>query len=225
MLMMHHPLEGKKEADIKAFDLPAMNKIYGKEPVFIFDPQDNSNRPVAGYQDNALIYWPLYPAFLQDLFIRAFVDGVRSPDRRVRESEWRGALIRLRDSIVYCGHCKAENFYDAAKGSQPVCWACKKPVTVPVGIRIGSSVVMLNAQTSLYPHHLDSTRPYDFSTPWAVVQQHPQNPNLWGLKNLTASPWQVVTPDGRPAVAEPQRSVSLAKGTRIQFGMAEGEIC
>ena len=38
MLMMHHPLEGKKESDIKAFDLPAMNKIYGLEPVFIFDP-------------------------------------------------------------------------------------------------------------------------------------------------------------------------------------------
>ncbi len=33
MMMVSHPLEGKKEASIRCFDLPAMNKIYGTEPL------------------------------------------------------------------------------------------------------------------------------------------------------------------------------------------------
>ena len=38
MLMVAHPLEGKKETEIKCLDLPAMTKLYGTEPLFIFDP-------------------------------------------------------------------------------------------------------------------------------------------------------------------------------------------
>lgn len=34
MFMLHHPLEGKKESAIKAFDQPAKVKLYGKEPIF-----------------------------------------------------------------------------------------------------------------------------------------------------------------------------------------------
>jgi serine/threonine protein kinase len=54
LLMVHHPLEGKQESSIKCFDQPAMNKLYGTNPIFVFDPQNDSNRPVPGYHDNAL---------------------------------------------------------------------------------------------------------------------------------------------------------------------------
>jgi hypothetical protein len=43
MFVMHHPLEGRKELAIKCLDLPAMKKLYGTEPLFIFDPSDDSN--------------------------------------------------------------------------------------------------------------------------------------------------------------------------------------
>ncbi|NEP60124.1 MAG: serine/threonine protein kinase, partial [Symploca sp. SIO2G7] len=114
MLLTHHPLEGAKEQAIHCFDLPAMTKLYGTEPVFIFDPEDNSNRPVPGEQDNPLAFWPIYPQFLKDLFTKAFTEGIRDPQNgRVRENEWRSAMIKLRDSIIYCPHCGgAENFYD-----------------------------------------------------------------------------------------------------------------
>ena len=56
MFMMGHPLEGKLEAEIKCMDIHAMNKLYGKNPIFIYDPNDKSNRPVKGYQDNVIIY-------------------------------------------------------------------------------------------------------------------------------------------------------------------------
>jgi serine/threonine protein kinase len=84
MLMVAHPLEGAKEAAIKALDLPAMTKIYGKEPIFIFDPNDDSNRPVPGIHDNALAFWRIYPQFLRDIFIRAFTIGIKRPEKRAR---------------------------------------------------------------------------------------------------------------------------------------------
>ncbi|MCU1290025.1 MAG: hypothetical protein JWN60_2254 [Acidobacteria bacterium] len=230
MLMVAHPLEGAKEAAIKALDLPAMTKIYGKEPIFIFDPNDDSNRPVPGIHDNALAFWRIYPQFLRDIFIRAFTVGLEDPvNGRVRESEWRAEMIRLRDSIYYCPHCSLENFYDSialkATGGNPgLCWACAAALRLPPRIRIGKSVVMLNYNTELFPHHIDDQKMYDFSAPIAAVSQHPANPSLWGLKNLSKDRWVITAPDGTIKDVEPQRSVSLSVGTKIQFGREIGEI-
>ncbi len=230
MLVLHHPLEGKKEADIKCFDLPAMNKIYGQEPVFIFDPADHTNRPVAGYQDNALLNWPIYPLFLRELFIRAFTDGIRDPQNgRVRESEWRAALVRLRDSIFYCGNCGAENFYDIDiiknnSGKPNNCWSCKKELRLPYRLRIGQQIVMLNHDTMLFPHHVDNNRRYDFVSPVASVTRHPTDTTIWGLRNQSAEKWVATNPDGTVSDVEPTRNVTFRVGMKINFGKAEGEI-
>lgn len=230
MFMVHHPLEGQKESSIHALDLPAMEKLYGYEPVFIFDPADTSNQPVRGYHDNALAFWPIYPQFLRHLFTKAFTDGIRDPaNGRVREGIWRAAMVRMGDSIVYCAQCGRENFYDAealkASGGDPgSCWCCGQPLRLPARIRIGSAVVMLNHDTRLYPHHTDDRRMYDFSAPVAEVTQHPSNPNVWGLKNLSGEKWVSTTADGTVRDVEPERSVTMAVGTRINFGSSEGEI-
>ena len=108
IFVVHHPLEGKREAAFHAFDVVAKNKLYGTEPVFIFDPNDDSNSPVPGHHINALAFWPLYPEFFRKLFVKAFTLGLREPEKRVRESEWRAAMERLADVIVYCSHCGAE---------------------------------------------------------------------------------------------------------------------
>jgi DNA-binding helix-hairpin-helix protein with protein kinase domain len=230
MLMVAHPLEGAKEAAIKALDLPAMTKIYGTDATFIYDPNDASNRPVPGIHDNALAFWRIYPQFLRDIFIRAFTVGLKDPTNgRVRESEWRGEMIRLRDAIFFCGHCSMENFYDSialkANGGNPgLCWACAAALKLPPRIRIGKAVVMLNHNTELFPHHIDDDRMFDFSAPVAAVAQHPANPNLWGLKNVSSEKWVINAADGAIKDVEPGRSVTLAVGTRIQFGKTVGEI-
>ena len=229
MLLVHHPLEGKRESSIKCFDLPAMTKLYGTEPLFIFHPGDPSNEPVNGYHDNAIAFWPIYPQFLRETFTRAFTQGILDPKNgRVRESEWRAVMVRLRDAIMYC-RCGVENFYDAAAlqaagGKPPPCWSCSKELQLPARIRVGKSVVMLNHNTQLFPHHVDDQRMYDFSKPVAAMTQHPTNPNIWGLKNVSDEKWVSKLADGAVKDVEPGRSVSLAVGTKIQFGKSEGEI-
>lgn len=225
MFMLHHPLEGKIESEIKCFDTPAMKKIYGDAPIFIWDPIDVSNRPVLGYQDNALIYWNIYPEFIKELFTRAFTDGIKNPKSRVLEIEWRKAFIKLRDSIIYCGNCGLEIFYDAAKlknGEKHTCWGCIKEVTIPPRIKIAQSIVMLNSNSKIYMHHIKDN--LDFNTGVAEVTQHPKNPDLWGLKNVSNELWSIVKADGNVASVEPGKSVSLSIGTRINFGTVEGEI-
>src|SRR5271170_3531660 len=110
MLMVHHPLEGRHETEVNCLDLDAMKRLYGTEALFIFDPKNRSNRPVPGVHDNALTFWNFYPGYLCDIFTRAFTDGLVDPGARVRESEWRTVLTRMRDQIFYCNHCGAENF-------------------------------------------------------------------------------------------------------------------
>ena len=228
MLMVHHPLEGKRESSIKCLDLPAMNKLYGTDPLFIFDPQDDSNHPVEGFHDNALAFWPLYPVFIRELFTEAFTEGLHDPQERIRESEWRAAMARMRDAIIYCPKCGSENFYSAEKlkatGNPGMCWACNTTLVLPPRIRIDDAIVMLNWDTKLYPHHVDNDRLYDFSKPIAEVNQHPTDPSIWGLRNLSEEKWVITTDDGAILDVEPGRNVRLAVGTKVNFGKKEGEI-
>jgi DNA-binding helix-hairpin-helix protein with protein kinase domain len=230
IFMVHHPLEGKREYDIHALDGLAMKRLYGEDPIFIFDPNDSRNAPVPDYHETVLTYWPLYPKFLRDLFVKAFTKGLHDPQGgRVVEGEWRTAMVRLRDSIMYCGHCDAENFYDqevaqklAERGGE--CWRCHKNVRVPPRIRIKQNVVMLNRDSGLYAHHIDDGRKFDFSQRVAVLAQNPQNPSIWGLTNLSESPWVATFPDASVRDIEPGRSIALARGLKINFGKVEGEI-
>ena len=221
MLMLHHPLEGKKEASIRCFDQAAMNRLYGTEPLFIFDPQDNSNAPVAGLHENALIYWALYPQFLRDVFTRAFTAGINDQHGRIRENEWRVLLINLRDSIFYC-RCGGQNFYQASAVN--TCWACSQTLVYPPRLHFNNAVVMLNHDTKLYAHHTDQNQKFNFTGPQAAVNRHPQDSNRWGLQNLGSSDWTITLPDSTLKTVNPQRSVNLAAGVMINFGNTTAEI-
>jgi eukaryotic-like serine/threonine-protein kinase len=230
LFMFHHPLEGKREADIHVFDQAAMTKIYGTDPLFIFDPNDSSNAPVKGYQDNVLIFWPIYPQFLRDLFSKAFTDGLKDPQNgRVLENEWRPAMVRLHDSVFYCAQCKSQNFYDidAMKkggGTHPPCWSCLQPVILPYRIRIGDNIIMLNADTKIYPHHVNREKKWDFSQPVAQVNRHPADPNRWGLKNVSGERWVITKPDGTKQDVAVGQNAPLVVNLKINFGSTEGEI-
>ncbi len=226
LFMLHHPLEGQRELDVKCFDYPAKRKLYGAEPIFVFDPTDERNRPVPGYHDNGLAFWPVYPDFAKALFIKSFTAGLWDPKNgRVRESEWRAAMVHLRDSIVYCRACGAENFAHLdASGVPQFCWSCHGALDLPFRVQIGRNVVMLNHDTELFAHHIDAKRIYDFSKPVAEVSRHPTDPSRWGLKNLGETSWQVTDATGAVLEVAPGRSVSLAAGRRIDFGPAQGEI-
>lgn len=220
MLIMHHPLEGRQEAVMMVRD---ELRLFGTQPKFIFDPTDDSNRPEPGYQDNALIYWPLYPQFIRDRFIEAFTRGLQDPSRRVAESMWRATMVRLRDAVFDCPHCQHENFFDAQKLDAYTCWNCRQPLFPPPRMMVGKQIVVLNPDTQIFPHHIDSRRLYDFSQPVGAIVYDAAG-NRWGLRNLSNNAWRIIAPDGNSAELPPERTLGLKGGYKINFGTAEGEI-
>lgn len=228
--MVHHPLEGRREREIGCLDLPAMKKLYGTEALFIFDPKQGANRPVPGVHNNATLFWNLYPAYVREIFTRAFTEGLRDPAARVRESEWRSVFSRMRDQIFYCHHCGAENFL-ADEGNLPEplleqkCWSCGSVPAPPMRLMLGRHSIVLNQDTLLFPHHLDPNRRNDYSELLAEMVPHPKRADVWGLKNVSDQTWTTVPPAGAPIVeVPPGRSVSLVPGLKIRFATSEGTI-
>ena len=220
MFMLDHPFLGEAESDE-----PALTEIFGTRPVFIFDPEDHSNRPVEGVHRNALFFWPMFPSFVRALFTRSFTGGVTDPvNGRVRESEWRRSLARLHDSVVRCRACGSQNFYEAARQGPWTCANpdCEHPLTVPPRLVVGGHEVVLSAGTRLYPHHLGG-RLYDFTMSRACVVEH-ETYDLTGLTNTSDATWSVSSPDGRVAKVRPSGTVSMVDGLQIDFGSVEGRI-
>lgn len=225
MFMLHHPLEGEIEANIKCLDTKAMEKIYGKDPIFIWDPVNKSNRPVPGYQENAIIFWQIYPPYIRDLFTRAFTAGLRDPDKRIVEKQWKEAIANLRNSIMYCSYCSSENFYDLAKvkANEPhLCWHCKGKINLPPRIKIGSQLVMLNQDSLIYPHHIKGN--FDFTNPLGKINQHPTQIGRWGLTNTGTENWTFTKQNGDSVIVAPGKSAPLQTGAKINFGPIEGEM-
>lgn len=229
LLMLSDPFAGQQEAAIHCLDLPAMRRLYGDNPVFIWHRQDHSNRPVPGIHDNAIIFWKVYPHFLRDKFHKAFTEGL-NPARRVRESEWIETLVRLYDSVLYC-RCGKQNFYDRVvlqQGKPLVCWSCQGEIPLPPRMRINLGVrrfvVMLNFDSKLYPHHIDPNAVYALDRAVAEVRQHPVDKNIWGLTNLSTVSWSATLPDGTIRSVPPGKSIRLQQGLRIHFGLGDAEI-
>ncbi len=154
IFVIGHPLKGKRELTLPydASDPDQSHRLCALDPVFIFDPDNDSNRPQPGVHDNPLSFWPIYPGSLRKLFIRAFTAGLHDPDARVMENEWRKEMCALRDAIFHCPQCGAENFFDLEllrqrKALDP-CWGCqsllRNPPRMRMGAAYGSQLVMLS---------------------------------------------------------------------------------
>jgi serine/threonine protein kinase len=235
IFIMHHPLEGAREFEFPCLDANALEQLFGWIATFIFDPNDQSNQPVPGSHDNAIIFWSLYPQFLRDRFTQAFTEGIQDPEHgRVGETMWKKTMVRLRDSVQLCPTCGAENCYDEPPGpaehvgwrtldpSTP-CWRCSTVLPPPYRLYIDRQFVVLNRDTQLFPHHVER-RSYDFGHPLATVNPHPQDPTVWGLRNESSVNWTAFDREGVRHHVTPGRSIRLDDGVRIQFGRVEGRI-
>jgi hypothetical protein len=103
-------------------DVKHEQKIYGENPLFIFGPDDASNRPVQGLHKGAISRWPFLPAYTKELFVRAFSkDILHDPANRIIEQEWLRLFIRMRAEIYKCS-CGEVYFADpAAPNPCPSC--------------------------------------------------------------------------------------------------------
>lgn len=224
LFIVNHPLEGEQEAKIKCMDIHAMRMIYGTNPIFIFDENDKSNRPVKGYQDNATIYWDIFPQNVKDLFYQSFTIGLKDPRQRVTENTWLDVFANLISGIIRCPNCKYEIFYDERKeinGVGHTCWNCGSVAKVPTKMIVGKNKVLLNYNSKIYARHTFGNS--DMTTVTGEVSVNPNDSSMWGIKNLTQDNWTYIQGDGTQIPVPPQKTAQIKPNVKIDFGVLTAE--
>ncbi|MYW05338.1 protein kinase [Streptomyces sp. SID3343] len=231
ILMNHHPLCGRLELQIRCLDGQAKTKLFGRDPVFVFDPKDDRNRPLPGEQDTVIHTWSAAPAGLRALFESVFTVGLGSPNDRVREGQWRDMLSRLVDLVMPCQGCGRANMTDVSSPGNGTCWKCRGALRSPVRLEVtvpgtGSRAprtILMTPGAKLYEHHRESDpKRHDFTAVVAEVTEHPTRAGVFGLTNRTASDFTVRRPDGSTDVVGPGRSIAIKPGISLRQDTMEG---
>jgi hypothetical protein len=190
---------------------------FGTEALFCLHPDDDSNRPA----DLVQRYWAIYPQFLRDLFVHAFVTGLQQPDSRVTEGQWIKGMDRLRDGMVSCAVCGTTNFWDAGEPGR-TCRTCQASLQPPLVIQVGRRTVAVNTLTTLRSDHFETG--VDNPLTLGRMRRHPTEAERWGLVNVSGFPWSVSYPDGQLFVLEPERTTELVDGARLQIGSSDAVV-
>ncbi|MEM7097857.1 MAG: serine/threonine protein kinase [Pseudomonadota bacterium] len=211
-----HPLDGKAENGIKILDADAEMRLYGTDPVFLFDPQNTSNGPVEGMHDAIVYRWESISEALRGLFTRAFTRGLSQPSARVHEHEWRTVFDRLITSVYQCTQCGYENVLDDSLQSQP-CSYCKTNTSPPPALQINSRTICLSPNRIICTSHLIDSQNWADSNV-AEVTAHPDNPDIIGLKNISAESWRAEIPGYSATLLEPGKTVRIVDGLILELG-------
>ena len=222
LLFNNHPLEGRLVASVPCLTDEMERRFYGSSPVFIFDPSNDSNRPVMGIHSNAIRRWPLFPKFIQEAFVQAFSsDFINYPNKRNPENEWQKLFLRLRDQTVLCT-CGGETFIDPDEMDSK-CISCGKKIEKPLTLKISRNQVVMFPGKNIYNLHTKLSD--DFTTITGEVIRNKKNPNLWGIRNLSADTWICELPNGAQKNINSNEVVPVLKDIKIGFGAGiKGEI-
>ena len=215
LLFRHDPLEGAKVLKSVCLHEGAVLKHYGKEPVFIYDPNNNSNRPVKGVHDNVINLWRVYPDYIRDAFIRSFTTGIKNPDNRIIENEWQKLFVRLRSSIIPC-ECGRTRFANTYRYQDDIyeCPACSSKF---LALKFNDATIPMFAGQRLYKC-FTAKGSVDFNTITATIVENKSHKGVMGIKNNTSDVWKCLLPNGEVKELEPGKARAIGRGMTIDFG-------
>lgn len=184
LFFANHPLEGKASLLDLTTEEDEIN-IYGKNPIFIMDPKNFSNRPDPAIHKNVGRKWGAYPEFFRQAFIDEFSqDKLLMKANRRLESEWLDILMKLRTDLITCS-CGRDSFVDYSGNG--VC-SCGNKLKVPLKLEINNIKIPVYPGVKLYKYHTSDTSE-DYKTVTGEVVRAKNNPKQLGLHNKSGSVW------------------------------------
>jgi hypothetical protein len=222
-----HPLDGKREAEIHVLDAQSEMSLYGTHPVFLFDPVDSSNGPVPGLHDPLVVRWKSLPSYLRRLFIQSFSEGLGPSGARVLEHEWRSAFALAHSGVMACKACGYEHVVESGPDGvlgPRTCLACAAPMVMPPVLAIGRHLFAASPGRIVPAYLMAGGRAPEFAQVGGVIETHPVNLAIVGLRNRTAASWQASRPGYPPIDVPPGKAVTLVHGMTIAFGQATGRV-
>jgi len=224
LLFRGDPMEGQKVVKDICLTESSELKHYGKEAVFVYDPNDDSNRPVRGIHDNVIKFWKIYPEYIREAFIRSFTVGVTEPNKRIIENEWQKLFIRLRAEIIPCA-CGRTNFASMFEDMDGMAYRCKKcgAEFVTIGFSNRDYRIPLYLGCKFYACETEEMSD-DFQTVTGELVENKLKPGMLGIKNLSQKTWQAKMPDGKFYPVAPGKGFPLWGGIVIDFGKIKARI-
>lgn len=218
LLLRAHPLEGARAA-ASVLDDAARARIYGTDPLFVFDGRDRSNALDPARQAGTIRIWEQLPAYLRELFCRAFSrEALLDARRRPLEVEWLCALARFRSEIQPC-RCGRSELVLAAD-SLATCEACGATTSARLVLDLGSQALPALYDTRLYRCQLQPSSPLRALDLVGIVVRAADDPSVLGLLNLSGEPWREDRPSGGHAEVPPRGCAVLEPGLGLGLGHA-----
>lgn len=217
LLFLNHPLEGKKTM-VPCLTEENERRFYGSEPVFVWDPQDDTNRPVRGVHMNEIKLWPVYPKFVRDTFVEAFSKEAmigNDVQHRVQEKKWQEVFTALRDCTIKCA-CGEETFIDIGS-SQYKCMNCGKILPTYPTLKVKRYNVILAPNQKIYECHISSNSDNYKIVKGQIVTSR-NNPSVLGLKNDSGSSWNELIPSGEQKTIDNGSVMKIGRGIKLNFG-------
>ncbi len=209
------PLEGSKV--LKCVVMTEENDLihYGKDPVFVYDPNNASNRPVKGVHDNVIRLWQIYPEFIRQAFTISFTFGIQEPNARIIEKNWIQMLIQLKLDIVHCT-CGRVTFSAAFEKTGEHTLTCDRCGSTIYTLGVNGLELPLMQGAKLY-RCLTEKNNDDFQTVTGEVIENRLKKGLFGIKNLSRQTWKATFPDGSVREVGPGKGAPIWKGLKMEF--------
>lgn len=210
LFFMSHPLDGANCCRYPCLTQQVEKSLYAENPVFVMD-KNGTNPPVRGVHSNLIKLWPAYPEFLHDAFQQAFGPGIKDPNKRLTESDWKKILYKLLDESLLCPKCKEINFADMAKNGAIRC-ECGKTYPITYKVVVNNNELYASVGREITDYHLSHG---SFKKVIASFVESKKNPGVLGLKNVSDVTWYVKYP-GKPLMTyEPSKVVTMIPDTVI----------
>lgn len=212
LFYIDHPLEGKYTIQFPLTDAIGA-QLFGERPIFVYDPNNEMNRPDPEAHTNVIERWPMFPPDLTAAFTKAFTKGLKDVNSRITEQQWLEVLTKARGMLIKLDG--KEQFVNAYK-----------PESIPHGCRLlrtEEKVIALAPESVLYKCQVDRIS-NDYKTPAALVKPSISDKSIYGLGNLSDNKWICTLPGKSPVEINPKAFAPLIPGTTIDFGNIKAKV-
>jgi len=213
-----HPYMGALEEKESLLDKERELELL-TNPVYMFDEQDISNRPVAGVHDAAILYYSMLSQKVKDMFYRSLCTGIEHPFKRVSAAAYMRVFQEMYLNTFSCPACGAQSYYQE-EAEQQHCWNCQRE------LEVGKRMVFKGRSIRLQPDmELPKSLFADFEDDKEVVLkvvEHPTQKGLWGITNCTDKVINLFSKSGNHYIVKPNRSISISEGN--QFTVCKEEV-
>lgn len=210
----NHPFDGARVVACPCMTESYEKKFYGSEAIFIYDPNNDTNRPVRGIHQNVMRRWPVFPQLLRDTFVEQFSEKrLKNPNTRLIEMRWKDIINKVRDEMLVCPHCRKETFVQLNRIVSR-CMNCGKAFDTSLRLIMPGRELPLTNMTQLF----FGTE----NTPKGRVANDSAGNVL--IQNISNERWAVETPSGKLKTVETQGFMPAKPGLKISVNIHNSQV-